>query len=151
MVVRSPKGLYTSLCKKSGKTNDEISRNFQKTGFKAYFWYFQPEKYVLRKSGSATFQILPCINMQNFTKKYLQIKTVISGIFLAFSARKQFFSKIGLYHGLDISDTHLYAKIQKKLMMKSRNMPKNLFFSQTLLIEGNRIRFLIEFIENNQS
>ena len=43
-----------------------------------------------------------------------------SGIFPVFSAGKKFFSKIGLGHVLSIANTHLCAKNQKKLMMKSR-------------------------------
>ena len=40
--------------------------------------------------------------------------------FPAFSAGKKFFSKIGLGHVLSIPNTHLCAKNQKKLMIKSR-------------------------------
>ena len=47
-------------------------------------------------------------------------KTAISGIFPAFSAGNEFFSKIGLGHILGIINTHLCAKNQKKLMIKSR-------------------------------
>ena len=55
-------------------------------------------------------------------------KAAISGIFLAFSAGKKFFSKIGLGHVLDIANTHLCAKNRKKLMMKSReNVQKPVF------------------------
>ena len=44
----------------------------------------------------------------------------ISGIF----GRKKFFSKIGLGHILGIINTHLCAKNQKKLMIKSRENAK---------------------------
>ena len=52
----------------------------------------------------------------------------ISGIFPAFSAGKKFFSKIGLGHVLSIANTHLCAKNQKKLMMKSRKNAKKPVF-----------------------
>ena len=51
-------------------------------------------------------------------KKYA--KTAISGIFPGFSAGNEFFSKIGLGHNLGIINTHICAKNQKKLMIKSR-------------------------------
>ena len=56
-------------------------------------------------------------------------KTVISGIFPAFWARKKFFSKIGLGHILGIANTHLCAKNWIKLMMKSREKAKKTGFS----------------------
>ena len=43
--------LYASLCKKSEKTKDKISRKCQKTGFSAYFQHFRPEKYFFSKIG----------------------------------------------------------------------------------------------------
>ena len=49
----------------------------------------------------------------------------ISGIF----GRKKMFSKIGLNHILGIIHTHLCAKNQKKLMMKSRENAKKTDFS----------------------
>ena len=55
-------------------------------------------------------------------------KTAISGIFPAFSAGKKFFSKIGLGHVLNIMNTHLCAKNQKKLMIKSRENAKKPVF-----------------------
>ena len=55
-------------------------------------------------------------------------KTAISGIFPAFSAGKKFFYKIGLGHVLGIANTHLCAKNQKKLMMKSRENAKKPVF-----------------------
>ena len=62
----------THLCAKSQKKLDEISRKCQKkNGFPAYFRHLRPEKYVFRKSGSVTFQILSfCISVQNFMNKY---------------------------------------------------------------------------------
>ena len=51
--------------------------------------------------------------------RWKSAKTAISGIFPAFSAGKKFFSKIGLGHVLSIPNTHLCAKNQEKLMMKS--------------------------------
>ena len=68
------------------------------------------------------------------TKKYKEkvqwksTKMAISGIFPAFSAGKKFFSKIGLGHVLSIANTHLCAKNQKKLMMKSRKNAKKPVF-----------------------
>ena len=47
-------------------------------------------------------------------------KTGFSGTFPAFSAKKKFFSKIGLRHILGIAILHLCAKNQKKLMSQSR-------------------------------
>ena len=45
-----------------------------------------------------------------------------------FSTGKKFFSKIGLSNFLNIANTHLCAKNQKKLMMKSReNVQKPVF------------------------
>ena len=55
-------------------------------------------------------------------------KTAISGIFPVFSAGKKFFSKIRLGHILGIAKTHLCAKNQKKLMMKSRENAKKPVF-----------------------
>ena len=55
-------------------------------------------------------------------------KTAISGIFMAFSAGKIFFSKIGLDHVLSIPNTHLCAKIQEKLILKSRENAKKPVF-----------------------
>ena len=55
-------------------------------------------------------------------------KMAISGIFPAFSAGKKFFLKIKLNHVLSIINTHLCAKNQKKLMMKSRKNAKKLVF-----------------------
>ena len=55
-------------------------------------------------------------------------KTAISGIFPAFSAGKKFFSKIGLALVLSIVNTHLCAKNQKKLMIKSRENAKKPVF-----------------------
>jgi len=72
------------LCKKPEKTNDEISKKCQKTGF--------------------------------------------SGIFPAFLAGKFCFSEIGFKHVLSIANTHLCAKNQKKLMMKSRKNAKKSVF-----------------------
>ena len=42
------------------------------------------------------------------------VKTAISGIFQAFSAGKEFFSKIGLDHVLSIASAHLYEKKSEK-------------------------------------
>ena len=55
-------------------------------------------------------------------------KIGFSGIFPAFSAGKKFFSKIGLGHIMGIANTHLCAKNQKKLMMKSRENAKKSVF-----------------------
>ena len=55
-------------------------------------------------------------------------KTAISGVFPVFSAGKKIFSKIGLGHILGIINTHLWAKNQKKLMMKSRENAKKPVF-----------------------
>ena len=55
-------------------------------------------------------------------------KTAISGIFPAFSAGKKCFLKIGLVHNLNIVNTHLCAKIQKKLMIKPRENAKKPVF-----------------------
>ena len=52
----------------------------------------------------------------------------ISGIFPAFSAGKKVFSKIGLGHIMGIANTHLCAKNQEKLMMKSRENAKEPLF-----------------------
>ena len=48
--------------------------------------------------------------------------------FPVFSAGKKFFSKIGLGHILSIVNTHLCAKNQKKLMIKSRENAKKPVF-----------------------
>ena len=55
-------------------------------------------------------------------------KMAISGIFPAFSAGKKFYSKIGLGHIMGIVNTHLCAKNQKRLMMKSRENAKKPVF-----------------------
>ena len=55
-------------------------------------------------------------------------KTAISGIFPAFSAGKEFFSKIRLGHVLSIANAHLNGKNQKKIMMKSRENAQKLVF-----------------------
>ena len=47
-------------------------------------------------------------------------KTGFSGIFPAFSAGNESFSKIGLRHILGITILHLCAKNQEKLMIQSR-------------------------------
>ena len=49
-------------------------------------------------------------------------------LFPAFSARKKKFSKVGLGHILGIPNTHLCAKNQKKLMMKSQEDAKKTGF-----------------------
>ena len=60
---------YAFLNKESVKTNDEILRKCQKTGFPAYFRYFRPEKFFFRKSGSVTFWRLPlCILLPKISK-----------------------------------------------------------------------------------
>ena len=61
----------------------------------------------------------------------------ISGI----SGRKKFFSKIGLGHILGIIITHLCAKNQKKLMMKSRENAKKRFFRDISGIFGQKNMF----------
>ena len=48
--------------------------------------------------------------------------------FRFFSAGKENSSKIGLGHILSIANTHLYAKNQRKLMMKSRENAKKPVF-----------------------
>ena len=48
--------------------------------------------------------------------------------FREFSTEKKFFSKIGLGHVLSIVNAHLCAKIQKKLMIKSRENAKKPVF-----------------------
>ena len=60
------------LCAKNWKKLMMKSREMaKKPVFPAYFRHFRPEKYVFRKSGSVTFQILPFrISVQNFMKKY---------------------------------------------------------------------------------
>ena len=68
------------------------------------------------------------------TTKYVEkvqrksAETAISSIFPVFSAGKKFLSKIGLGHILSIINTHLCAKNQKKLMMKSRENAKKTVF-----------------------
>ena len=68
------------------------------------------------------------------TRKYKEkvrtksAKMAISGIFPAFSAGKEFFSKIGLGHVLSIANVHLYGENQKKLVMKSRENAKKPVF-----------------------
>ena len=52
----------------------------------------------------------------------------ISGIFPAFWAGKNYFSNIGLGHVLNIPNTHLCAKNQKKLKIKSRENAKEPVF-----------------------
>ena len=67
--------------------------------------------------------------------------TAISGIFPAFSAGKKFSSKNGLSYVWSIANTHLHAKNQKKLSMKSRKMPKNRFFRHISGIFGRKNYF----------
>ena len=65
-------------------------------------------------------------------------KMAISGIFPAFSAGKKFFSKIGLDNVMSIANTHLCAKNQKKLRMKSRENAKNRVFRHISGIFGRK-------------
>ena len=65
-----------------------------------------------------------------------------SSTFPVFSAGKKFFSKMWLSHVLSIANTHLWAKIQKKLMIKSRENAKKLvfpaFFGRKKILLENR-------------
>ena len=78
--------------------------------------------------------LLVIIFLSEKTTKYkekVQLKSakmVSSDIFLVFLAGKKIFSKIGLGHVLSIANTHLCAKNQKKLMMKSRENAQKLVF-----------------------
>ena len=60
----------THLCAKNWKkTNDEISRKCQKTGFSGIFPAFSAGKNFFRKSGSVTFWALPfCIIVPKIRK-----------------------------------------------------------------------------------
>ena len=62
----------THLCAKDKRKLMMKSREKAKEPvFQAYFQHFRPEKYILQKSGSVTFKVLPfCISVQNFMKKY---------------------------------------------------------------------------------
>ena len=61
---------YASLCKKSEKNNDEISRKCQKTGFSGIFLTFSAGNFFFRKPGSVTFWALPFrIIVQKIRKK----------------------------------------------------------------------------------
>ena len=63
----------------------------------------------------------------------------ISGIF----GRKKLFLKIGLDHILGIPDTHICAKNQKKIMMKSReNAKKPVFPAYKAFSAGKENMFL---------
>ena len=62
---------YASLSQKSDKTNDEISRKCQKTGFSGIFPAFSAGKICFSKIGLGHILDLPfCISVQNFMKKY---------------------------------------------------------------------------------
>ena len=69
---------------------------------------------------------------------------------MAFSARKNFFSKIGHSHVLGIANTHLCAKNQKKIMLKLRKGQKSVFsgiflaFSARKFFFENRLHHILD-------
>ena len=66
-------------------------------------------------------------NIRKKFNKNLQ-KWQFPAYFRHFRPEKKIFSKIGLGHVLSIANTHLYAKNQRKLMMKSRENAKKPVF-----------------------
>ena len=68
-------------------------------------------------------------------------ETAISGIFKAFSAGKDSFSKIGISHILGIANARLCAKNQKNLMMKCQEKAKKNIFRHISVIFGRKFIF----------
>ena len=106
--------------------NRLFRRFLESSGFKNHFYW--------QLNHAWWWALLSIMFLCEKTTKYKEkvrwksAKTAISGIFPAFSTGKDFFSKIGLGQVLGIANTHLCAKNQKKLMMKSRENAKKPVF-----------------------
>ena len=132
---------FASVCQISWKNIKYSSRNswnnsgenrlfrrfLESSNYKNQFYWQM--KYALKWWALILIMFL-CEKTMKYKEKvrWKSAKKAISGIFPAFLAGKEFFSKIGLNHILSIANVHLYWKNQKKLMKKSRENAKKPVF-----------------------
>ena len=125
---------FASVCKTLWKNIEYSSRNPRNNVFLTknwlFWWFLESSGYKNHLVGIVIKNVLCTVKNKIFKDKarWKSAKKVISSIFQTFSAGKNFFSKIDLGHALSIANAHLYGKIRKNKMMKSRENAKKPVF-----------------------